>query len=475
MSPSSRRSSRPRSALSGGSLDDKDDDQAEHSDDTKEHASSSFVRGRSVAAVLCSSFLNLLGFTMAGPITPALGAHFRLSSGSASFGSLTSAYPLGMLLGLFVWPRLSDRVGRRSVLATSLTGSGLGLAAQSLAVSRGASLRTFLAARALTGIFAGSGPVSKAWLADAGLRDGRLPRYLASRDAASTAAFIVGPVLGGLIFHAARGDLSSSSSSSLAFVVAVSAAASLAAAALVAAFVRDVPSSSSTSSRRENESEGVVALVEKDDEHLVACPLGRDMWSGVASVCVVSFLFNVGDSTFHAFFSALLRDGAGLDARDIGLVHTALACVSFAVSTTLASRALRSLGVVAACALGLSLVGSGLTALGAADVLGLRAAMAAAAVYYCGVPLYGPSVPTMLLRCVPSRRRGAVMGLDGAVNTVARVLAPLAAGELSRRRGTAAAFRAAGAAAFAGAAAAAVRRWAVGRGRRDARRRPTTT
>ena len=57
----------------------------------------------SVAAILASCFLNLLGFTMASPITPALGKHFALDMG-ASFGSLTSAYPLGMLVGLLFWP-----------------------------------------------------------------------------------------------------------------------------------------------------------------------------------------------------------------------------------------------------------------------------------------------------------------------------------------------------------------------------------
>ena len=68
-------------------------------------------RSLSVAALLFAAFLNLLGFTMAGPITPALGHHFGMDVG-ASLGMLTSAYPLGMLGGLVLWPALSDRVGR---------------------------------------------------------------------------------------------------------------------------------------------------------------------------------------------------------------------------------------------------------------------------------------------------------------------------------------------------------------------------
>ena len=64
-------------------------------------------RDLSVPAVLLASFLNLLGFTMTSPIQPSLGRHFGVPLG-ASFGSLSSAYPLGMMFGVFLWPTLSD-------------------------------------------------------------------------------------------------------------------------------------------------------------------------------------------------------------------------------------------------------------------------------------------------------------------------------------------------------------------------------
>ena len=45
-------------------------------------------------------------------------------------GSLSSVYPLGMLAGLFVWPALSDRVGRKPVISLSLLASAIGLFTQ---------------------------------------------------------------------------------------------------------------------------------------------------------------------------------------------------------------------------------------------------------------------------------------------------------------------------------------------------------
>jgi len=416
----------------------------------------------SVVVLLAAAFLNLLGFTMTGPISPALGRHFGLEIG-ASFGSLTSAYPLGMLFGLFFWPQLSDRIGRKPVIASSLLGSGIGLLAQVHAIRAGWGLRQFLAMRVLTGSFAGSSPVTKAYLADLGMANGRLPKYLAWRDAAATLSFIAGPALGGLFFEARRQALKTSSgadaSGSLAFVIGLSSMASLVASVLVSLFVRELPKSKEMVPPQKglaSPSRDSSAAVphEDSDEGFVSCPLGVTLWKGVASVCMISFLFNVGDSTFQTFFPAFMRDSMGLDTRAIGLAFTGFACVSFTVSAGLAGKIMRRFGPAWTCASGLAAVGTGLMGLAACSAnygsliavsstipsMAPIIAFSAAFLYFFGVPLYGPTIPTMLLRCVPTSKRGAVMGLDGAVNTIARVISPLAVGEIYRRKGATMAF-----------------------------------
>jgi len=67
----------------------------------------------------------------------------------------------------------------------------------------------------------------------------------------------------------------------------------------------------------------------------------------------------------------------------------------------------------------------------------------------------------MLLRCVPSYRRGFIMGLDGAINTIGRIISPLVMGEVYRRYGAGAAFGFAGTAVVGGAAIALYRRFAT--------------
>merc|ERR1719491_335511 len=175
---------------------------------------------------------------MASPIQPSLGKHFDLPLG-ASFGSLSSAYPLGMLLGVFLWPTLSDVVGRKSVMAVTLMGSGCGLLLQSWGVNQGWTLKQFLASRVVTGFFSGTSPISKAYLADRGSKGNNgedLARYLSWKDAACTLAFIVGPTLGGLLYES---DKSFSNSRRISFVILCSAVGSLLASVSVALFVKN--------------------------------------------------------------------------------------------------------------------------------------------------------------------------------------------------------------------------------------------
>ena len=345
-------------------------------DDTKQPASrfrvllSNIIKGRdlSVPAVLLASFLNLLGFTMASPIQPALGKHFELPLG-ASFGSLSSAYPLGMMFGVFLWPTLSDVIGRKIVMATTLAGSGMGLMLQSYGVQRQWTLQQFLAARVLTGCFAGNSPISKAYLADRGSEGNgaELAKYLAWKDAASTLAFIIGPVLGGLLYQGVESVVDNTKS--IAFVILCSAVASLFASFSIITCVKpqnkevegvpkDIkPATSSTTASATEPNE-------KAKSSIISCPLGTRLWTGVASVAGVSALYHAADSTFFAFFPSLLQNRLNFDTQGVGLTFTMFAFISFGMSAFVSSRFVGRYGPVAACSTGLGAIGTALLALG---------------------------------------------------------------------------------------------------------------
>lgn len=412
----------------------------------------------SVLAVLASAFLNLLGFTMTIPITPALKSHFSLQVG-ASFGALTSAYPLGMVLGLTLWPSLSDRVGRRPVMSLSLLGNSFGLLLQSVALLKRWPLPALLALRVFTGSCSGSSPIAKAYLADVGAASGQLPRYMAWRDAAATLAYIVGPTMGGLLYAA--------SGKSLSAVVGASAAGSLIASVLIAVFVTE--EASPTAQRAAKTAEAKSAEDAVADDAIIACPLGAALATAVATVCIVSGLFSCGASTFDSYFGVLAQDRFGMDTQTLGYTFTALSSISFLVSTCVSTAALRSLGTVTTCVVGLLAAGMGLLSIGAvtSSMTGVSshtqrlAFWASAALYQIGSPLYNPSIPTMLLQCVPPYRRGAIMGLDSTVNTVARVTSPVLLGLLYQAYGAGACFFTAGGIVLTAAMVATVRRLLV--------------
>ena len=167
---------------------------------------------------------------------------------------------------------------------------------------------------------------------------------------------------------------------------------------------------------------------------------------------MVSALFNLGSAPFDSFFPSLAMSHAGLDEAGVGKAKAALACISLVASTTISAGMQKRLGTVATCVVGLATSALGLSGIAVsaagptASAAGAAAAGAAAAgltaaarlrlfwlasaVYSVGVPLYGPTVPTMLLQCVPRHRRATIMGLDGVINTVARIVAPPALGLL---------------------------------------------
>ena len=417
-------------------------------------------------------FLHLLGFTVTGPITPSLVAHFGLHP--AQVGYLTSAYPLGMFFALFAWPRLSDTLGRKPILVASLLGVGVGLVAQAACVTNGWSLATFLGLRVASGAFAGASPVVKAYLADAASPE-QLPSFMAWREAACTLAFIVGPTLGGLMFSA---------NEDLGACIAVTGWASVGAAFIVAVAVREIghgvglsnarvtlPSESEDESGKPNDAEmdgytsasnaaRQAAREQARTEALSApaCPLGRRLYAAVATICVTSFLYNAGQSTFDSFFPVFCAQRCGMGPTRIGATLTALAAVSFSISAAGFARVNKKLGLTSTTALGLALVAVGLGAIGAAPTAGLT--LFAATLYVTGIPLFTPAIPILLMQCVPPNRRGAVMGLDSAVNAVARIATPIALGGVSHASPTVAFAVAGGVVAFA-CALVLVRRWMV--------------
>jgi hypothetical protein len=129
----------------------------------------------------------------------------------------------------------------------------------------------------------------------------------------------MGPAAGGLLFDIRRKMIGASeelskaevldSSGSLSFVISITAAASMLASSIAALLVQEssvftkkggTKVESPDEDKSYSDELANTTMENTDEDDLISCPLGRSLWAGVASVCLVSFCFNVGDSTFHA-------------------------------------------------------------------------------------------------------------------------------------------------------------------------------
>ncbi|MBV8172814.1 MAG: MFS transporter [Candidatus Eremiobacteraeota bacterium] len=150
---------------------------------------------RSVLPIYLTTFVDMLGYTLLIPLLPAIakvyGAHDwlvgMLLSIPAAFA--TAAAP--------VWGKLSDRMGRKTVLLTAQAFTLTGY----LVLASARSLSGIFISRLVTGIGAGSIGTAQSYIADVTEPHERNRAY-AIFGAVFGASFIIGPVAAGLLQHA---------------------------------------------------------------------------------------------------------------------------------------------------------------------------------------------------------------------------------------------------------------------------------
>lgn len=398
------------------------------------HAMPSF--GLPQKSIFLVVFLHLLGFTMGGPILPALRSHFDLEAGQT--GLITSAFPLGVFVAVFIFPTLSDVIGRKPVLVVSYAGVGTFFLLQALALHFGLSFRAFLALRVAAGTFAGATTVVKAYIADTTSRE-LLPKAMAYREAAGTLSYIVGPTLGGLIF----------SVSNVETVILASGLTSLMASLWVSIFLRGMPKPGAGAAVP---SGGTAPATGPGDS--AQCAAGGSKageaslpWVTLTAMVSIHFLYNIGQSFFDGFFALLCAERFGWQPSVLGPVLTALACLVFFNNAFMYPRLVRYFRLMPVATSGIIAVTCGITSLG---IFSSGFMMAVSVFLYSfGISCFTPCVPTVLARLAPQRFRGRVLGFDAAISAMARIISPAAMGALYQL-GAAAAFRCAGSFVFAG-------------------------
>ncbi len=152
--------------------------------------------GRASAAALYTllsvMFINMLGFGVIVPFLPFYAASFHAAPWQ--IGLVFSAYSMGSFVGEPFWGKLSDRIGRKPILISTVFCNCLCYGALAFAPNIWAAI----AIRVIGGMAAGNGSVVQGYIADVTpvqYRAGRMARL----GAAYNLGFILGPFVGGVL------------------------------------------------------------------------------------------------------------------------------------------------------------------------------------------------------------------------------------------------------------------------------------
>jgi len=155
--------------------------------------------------IFLTVFIDLVGFSILIPVFPLLispGSPFRVTpadwspkEGLIMLGFLQAVYPLCTFLAAPILGQLSDRFGRRPVLALSIAGTALGYAIFALGI-HWASLPMLFLGRALDGLTGGNLAVAQAAIGDVST-DADRQKNFGLLGAAFGLGFIIGPYIGG--------------------------------------------------------------------------------------------------------------------------------------------------------------------------------------------------------------------------------------------------------------------------------------
>src|SRR3954465_15687117 len=158
--------------------------------------------------IIFTILIDTLGIGILGPILPQLlgnpasphyllGKDAAVGSGYIMFGFLVAVFPVMQFFATPILGQLSDRYGRKPVLALSLAGTALGYALFATGIIF-RNIPLLFVARALDGITGGNLSVAQAAIADVTKPEDRTKNF-GLIGAAFGVGFIVGPFLGGVL------------------------------------------------------------------------------------------------------------------------------------------------------------------------------------------------------------------------------------------------------------------------------------
>lgn len=349
-------------------------------------------------------FVDLVGFGLIIPLLPFYGEHFQASP--VTVGLLMAIYSFAQFLAAPAWGRLSDRLGRKPVLAVTLAGATLSY----LWLAFAQELWMLFAARALGGFMAGNIAAAFAYVADITTPANRA-KGMGIVGAAFGLGFIFGPAIGGML---AGHDPANADYTSPALL-----AMALSGTALVLTLTV-LPESLPADVRRAHG-----AMSRRGRWQMLANALRQP---GVRRLILIAFLATFVFAGMETTFAMWSRRAFGWGPEQNGYLFAFVGLISAGVQGTLVGRLARRFGERRLITAGSALLAAGMLAIPLAGSPALLwPAMLIVAV---GFSLMTPSLNSMISLSVDTGVQGGAMGVSRSATTLARVLGPGFAGLL---------------------------------------------
>ncbi len=355
--------------------------------------------------------VDLMGFTIVIPLLPRFADDYGFTK--TQIGFLLAAFPLCQLVAGPILGRLSDRIGRRPVLAFSQAGTAVAFVI--LALSHHYWVMLF--ARMLDGASGGNYLVAQAYIADVTEPRDRAKGF-GLFGAAFGLGFVLGPLLAGLIMGVPVSPLWQLR---LPFLVA----AGFSALALVLVVVR-LPESTDAAHR-----EAARVLSWRGLVDTVSMP-------HVGALVILGTMVTLAFSALEGTFALYLKDRFGASARMGAYGYALLGFVGVIIQGGFIRRLVPRFGETRLIVAGLALMAVGLA--GLAMVTTWPGLVLAAIVLSSGYSIAGPSGMGLLSRLTPAVEQGAVFGVLTSAQTLARMLNYAFTNILFDRKGPTAAY-----------------------------------
>jgi DHA1 family tetracycline resistance protein-like MFS transporter len=346
--------------------------------------------------------VDLLGFGIIIPLFPYLAV--RLGATPEQITPILGVYSLFQFIAAPLWGRLSDRIGRRPVLMTSM----LGAAVSYLILAYADSIAWLIVSRALGGFMAGNISAAMAYASDVTTDEDRA-RGLGTVGAAIGIGFMLGPALGGLL---AGENLARAT-----FELPALVAAGCSVAAFIAVLLW-LPESHTAEHRARHAHERGP----------------RTAWRRIlerpALVMLIGavLLVTIAHAMLESIIAIWAMDRLNLGPRRLGLFLLLMGALVVLMQGGAAGRLARAFGEKRVAVAGVTsyLLGLGLLAL--ADDIGVM--IGGGVLCGLGLGAYLPSLSSLASKQAQPSERGVVMGTYQSATSLARIIGPMVSGSL---------------------------------------------